>query len=73
MHRVPAVEQWLKNLTAVALVTSKAQVQPLALELPYALGTAIKPLKEFIMHKERLMLRFLSIANAKSTFTYIYI
>ena len=34
--------QWVKKLTAVAGVTAEVGVQSLALELPYAMGEAIK-------------------------------
>ena len=39
-RRVPAVAQWVKNLTAVAQVVVEARVRSLARELPYASGTA---------------------------------
>ena len=38
---VPAVVQWVKNLTAVAQVIVEAQVQFLAQEFPYTASAAI--------------------------------
>ena len=39
---VPAVAQWVKNLTAVAWGTEEVQVQSPAQELPQAVDAAIK-------------------------------
>ena len=39
---VPAVVQWVKNLTIATQVTVEAKVQSLSLELPYAVCVAIK-------------------------------
>ena len=40
---VPAMVQWVKNLTTAAWVTAEAWVRSLAQELPHASGAAIKP------------------------------
>ena len=39
---IPAVVQWFKTPTTLALVAEEAQVPSLAQEFPYATGVAIK-------------------------------